>query len=281
MTRVIKIGGNEMNTPGFLEALAAQIAKLVAASDESIIIVHGGGQEIAALQSRLGIDSIKIDGLRVTNAESLAVAQMVLSGHTNKAIVKALLAAGLDAAGLSGVDGGLLRCQKKSHPTVDLGLVGEIAMVRSGLLTAITALGIIPVISPISLGLDGVTYNVNADEAAGAIAHSLSAGTLDFVSNVPGVMHEDRLLPLLTSTEAETLIAGGVITGGMIPKVRTALDALARGVNQVRIVNLAGLGTGGGTLFSGNLLATDDTSDLSDLFSNCYTRSNVIEATSD
>lgn len=256
MTRIIKIGGNEMNTPGFLEALAQQIAQLAAAG-EPLVVVHGGGQEIAALQSRLGIEPIKVDGLRVTDAESLAVAQMVLSGHTNKAIVKALLAAGADAAGLSGIDGGLLRCRKKHHPTADLGLVGEITAVRAEFLAAFAAQGIIPVISPISLGEDGQTYNVNADEAAGAIAQALAAQMLDFVSNVPGVLQEDGVLPWLTQARAEALIDGGIITGGMIPKVRTALDALGRGVTQVRIVNLDGLSAGGGTVFVGDIQSTD------------------------
>ena len=249
MTRVIKIGGNEMNTPGFLEELARQIAVLSAATAEPLVIVHGGGQEIAALQARLGIEPVKIDGLRVTNAESLAVAQMVLTGHTNKAIVKAFLAAGLDAVGFSGVDGGLLRCRKKQHPTVDLGLVGEIVAVRTDFLGHFAAQGIIPIISPISLGEDGQTYNVNADEAAGAIAQALAAGALDFVSNVPGVLQAGRLLERLTPLETESLIASGVINGGMIPKVRTALDALDRGVPQVRILNLSGLSRGGGTIF--------------------------------
>ncbi len=248
MTRIIKIGGNEMNIPGFLEELARQIARLSAAG-EPLVVVHGGGQEIAALQARLGIEPVKVDGLRVTDAESLAVAQMVLSGHTNKAIVKAFLAAGLDAVGLSGVDGGLLRCRKKEHPTADLGLVGSITAVRAELLEAFTARGIIPVISPISLGEDGQTYNVNADEAAGAIAAALSARMLDFVSNVPGVLQGERLLPHLTPAQADALIRDGIVTGGMIPKVRTALDALGRGVAGVRIVNLAGLGADGGTVF--------------------------------
>lgn len=249
MTRVIKIGGNEMNTPGFLEELARQIGGLAAATGEPLVVVHGGGQEIATLQARLGIEPVKVDGLRVTDAESLAVAQMVLSGHTNKAIVKAFLAAGLDAAGFSGIDGGLLRCRKKQHPTVDLGLVGKITGVRSGFLNHFAMQGIIPVISPISLGEDGQTYNVNADEAAGAIAQALGADHLDFVSNVPGVMEDGRLLSQLTAKQANTLIDDGIINGGMIPKVRTALDALERGVPRVRIVNLAGLKGNGGTVF--------------------------------
>jgi acetylglutamate kinase len=247
MTRVIKIGGNEMNEPGFLDELARQIAGLAAA--EPVVIVHGGGQDIAAMQTRLGLEPLKVDGLRVTDVESLAVAQMVLSGHTNKAIVKALLTSGLDAVGLSGVDGGLLRCRKKNHSTVDLGLVGEIVAVRTGLLQSLIDHGTIPVISPISLGEDGQTYNVNADEAAGAIAAALSAHRLAFVSNVPGVLNGRGLLPFLTPVKAEALIHNGAVTGGMIPKVRTALDAVGRGVPAVRIVDLAGLGAGGGTVF--------------------------------
>lgn len=249
MTRVIKIGGNEMNTPGFLEELARQIGGLAAATGEPLVVVHGGGQEIATLQTRLGIEPVKVDGLRVTDAESLAVAQMVLSGHTNKAIVKAFLAAGLDAAGFSGIDGGLLRCRKKQHPTIDLGLVGEITGVRTRFLNHFAMQGIIPVISPISLGEDGQTYNVNADEAAGAIAEAMGAEHLDFVSNVPGVMEDGRLLAQLTAPQANALIDDGIINGGMIPKVRTALEALERGVPRVRIVNLAGLKGNGGTVF--------------------------------
>ena len=249
MTRIIKIGGNEMNTPGFLEALAQQVADLTAGTGEPLVIVHGGGQEIATLQSRLGIEPVKVDGLRVTDAESLAVAQMVLSGHTNKAIVRAFLAEGLDAVGFSGVDGGLLRCRKKQHPTADLGLVGEIVSVRTDFLNHFAAQGIIPVISPISLSEDGQTYNVNADEAAGAIAGAMAATTLDFVSNVPGVLHAGSVLERLTPADADRLIAEGIVNGGMIPKVRTALDALARGVPRVRIVNLGGLCNDGGTVF--------------------------------
>ncbi len=248
MIRVIKIGGNEMNTPGFLQELAAQLARLAAAGP--LVVVHGGGQDIAALQARLGLEPVKVDGLRVTDAESLAVAQMVLSGHTNKHVVRTLLAAGLDAVGLSGVDGGLLRCRKKAHPTVDLGLVGEVTSVRAGLLDKLIEAGLVPVVSPVSLGEDGQIYNVNADEAAGAIAAALAAAALDFVSNVPGVLAKGDLLPELNAAAAEALIADGTVSGGMIPKVRTALDALDRGIPRVRIVNLAGLGAGGGTIFS-------------------------------
>jgi acetylglutamate kinase len=152
--RVLKIGGNELNDPGFLPMLAGWVAKTVRAG-ESLVIVHGGGSDIAAMQARLGLEPKKVDGLRVTDAESLSVAQMVLSGHTNKQIVTALLLAGVDAVGLSGVDGRLLTARKKSHPTADLGLVGEITAVRADLLHNLSAQGITAVISPISLGRMG------------------------------------------------------------------------------------------------------------------------------
>lgn len=244
--RVIKIGGNELNDDGFLATLAQTMAQTA----ETVAIVHGGGRAIAELQARLGLKTVKVDGLRVTDGESLAVAQMVLSGQANKQIVAALLAAGVDAVGLSGVDGGLLRCQKKAHPTADLGFVGDIVRVRAELLQQLLAQGITAVISPISLGLDGQIYNVNADEAASAVALALGAELLDFVSNVPGVLQDGAVIPALTPPQTEELIAAGIIRNGMVPKVRAALAAIGQGVPQARIVDLAGLTQSGGTIFA-------------------------------
>ncbi|MDX1614768.1 MAG: acetylglutamate kinase [Candidatus Promineifilaceae bacterium] len=243
---VLKIGGNELSDPGFLDTMAQNTAAL----NEPVVIIHGGGKAIAELQSRLGLRPVKVDGLRVTDAESLWVSQMVLSGQVNKAIVAALLAAGVRAVGLSGVDGGLLRCIKKHHPAVDLGLVGEIVAVESSLIQQLLAQGITPVISPISLGMDGQIYNVNADEAAGALAAALAATLLTFVSNVPAVLDEKQLpIAALTAAETEQLIAAGVIHGGMVPKVQAALAVVAQGVPRARIVDLAGLANGQGTYF--------------------------------
>jgi acetylglutamate kinase len=135
------------------------------------------------------------------------------------------------------------------HPTADLGLVGEIVRVRAEVLRALLADGVTPVVSPISLGLDGRTYNVNADVAAGVVAQALAAEALDFVSNVPGVVRDGQVLPRLTAAEAEQLIEAGVIRDGMVPKVRAALTALAQGVRRARIVDLDGLAAGGGTVF--------------------------------
>ncbi len=234
---VLKIGGNELDDAGFLEGLA----EVVAAAAEPMVIVHGGGRAIADLQVRLGLNSVKVEGLRVTDADSLAAAEMVLSGRVNKRVVSALLAAGVDATGLSGVDRGLLRCQKKEHPTADLGLVGEVVQVRTEVITQLVEQAVTPVVSPISLGLDGRTYNVNADHAAGALAGALSASLLDLVSNVPGVLQQGRVIPTLTLAQAEQLIASGVIQGGMLPKVHAALAAVTQGVQRARIIDLASL----------------------------------------
>lgn len=245
--KIIKIGGNELDNPHFLAALAQTVADM----SRPGLIVHGGGKAIADLQTRLGLAVIKIDGLRVTDSESLEIAQMVLSGQTNKRLVAALLAAGVEAIGLSGVDGRLLTCRKKKYRQFDLGFVGQISQVRVELLQQLLALGLTIVLSPISLGADGQIYNVNADEAAGAVAMALAADGLDLVSNVPGVMIGPTVIPSLTVAQAEQLISEGVVAGGMVPKVRAAVAAVAQGVGQARIVNLAGLNVGGGTVIHG------------------------------
>jgi acetylglutamate kinase len=248
---VIKIGGNELDNQDFLNGLVTAVSAL----QTPAVLVHGGGRAIANLQQRLGLEPVKVDGLRVTDADGLAVAEMVLSGQVNKRLVAALLAGGVEAVGLSGVDGGLLRCRRKTHPAVDLGFVGEIVRVNTRLLHALLAQGLTPVISPISLGEDGAgtalqVYNVNADEAAAAIAAALSAETLTFLSNVPGVLdRHGRPLTALTPAETAELIAQGVIAAGMVPKVNAALQVLDHGVARTRIVDLAGLANGGGTLF--------------------------------
>ncbi len=248
--RVLKVGGNELADAAFVQGLAESVAKIKADSAESVVIVHGGGKAIADLQARVGLKTVKVDGLRVTDPASLEVAEMVLSGHSNKLLVKGLLAAGVDAIGVSGVDGGLLRAQKKPHPTADLGLVGTVADVRTELLTQWAAAGLTVVVSPISLGLeDGLTYNVNADEAAAAVASAVGASQLDFISNVPGVLRDGDPIATLTAADTAEFIEAGVITGGMIPKVQSALAVVQRGVARVRIVNLAGLASGGGTVF--------------------------------
>jgi acetylglutamate kinase len=243
--RVLKIGGNELDTPGFLQGLAETVAR----RGEPAVLVHGGGRAIAALQERFALQPTKINGLRVTDRESLKVAEMALSGNANKRIVRALLRAGVDAVGLSGVDGFLLRCRRKIVPEGDLGRVGEIHEVRTELLEALLSRSMTVVLSPISLGADGAAYNVNADEAAAAVAEALSAQSLELISNVPGVLRDDEPLGRLSPSQSARLIEIGVISGGMIPKVRAALAAVDRGVTEARIVDLVGLSADGGTRF--------------------------------
>ncbi len=248
-TLVLKVGGNELDDPAFLDGLAGAIGWLQA--DHRVVLVHGGGKEIAAWQERLGLTPRFIEGLRVTDDQSLAVAEMVLSARTNKMLVARLLRAGILAAGISGVDGGLLIVEKMTHPAGDLGWVGRIVGSDPLLLRALLAAGFVPVVSPISLGRDGHSYNVNADQAAQAIAVALGASALVFVSNVPGVRANGQVVASLTVAQAEAWIRDGTISGGMIPKVRAALEAVGAGVRRAVITNLAGLREGSGTAFNG------------------------------
>jgi len=245
---VLKIGGNEIDDEAFLAGLVEALGALRRVARP--VLVHGGGKEIAQLQKALGLEPRFVEGLRVTDEASLRVAEMVLSGAVNKRLVGRLIAGGIPALGLSGVDGGLLRARKMEHPAGDLGWVGEVTAVDASLVHLLLERGLVPVISPISLGLDGRTYNINADQAAVALAKALGAGSLAFVTNVPGVLAEGRVMPRLSVAEAEDWVAQGVISGGMVPKVRAALSVVAAGVPEARIVDLAGLRTGGGTRFS-------------------------------
>ncbi len=245
-TTVLKVGGAELADGPVLAQLVEALVPL--ARERHLVVVHGGGAEIADLQKRLGLQPAFVEGLRVTDADSLQVAQMVLSGLVNKRLTGRLVAKGVRALGLSGVDGGIMRARRLVHPKGDLGFVGEITDVDAGCLNDLLGLGFTPVLSPISLGENGLVYNVNADHAALAVAGALGAVELIFLTDVPGVRHGDRLLPRLTVHAAEEHIAAGVITGGMIPKVRSALEAVAQGVSTARITDLAGLTVGSGTI---------------------------------
>lgn len=240
---VLKIGGNELDDPAFV----AELARVVAAMRPAPVLVHGGGKEIGAIQRALGGEPRFVAGLRVTDETALQAAEMVLCGLISTRLVAALLAAGADALGLSGVDRGLIRVEKARHPAGDLGRVGSPVAVRAEVLRDMIDAAVVPVVAPISLGPDGA-YNVNADEAAGAVAAALGDAEVVFVTNVPGVLAGGALAPRLSRAEIEALIADGTISGGMIPKVRAALTALAAGVRAARITNLAGLGQGAGTV---------------------------------
>lgn len=229
---VVKVGGAALADAGWLESFAAASAR----AGEPLLVVHGGGPEISAVSERLGIPVQWHEGRRVTTPAVLEAAAMVLNGVINKRIVAALQAAGVDAVGVSGVDGALLQAEPAAAGA--LGLVGTVTQVRTELLHRFRALGLSPVISPISLGADGTQLNVNADEAAAAVAAALHAPELLFLTDVPGVRGEAGTLSSLSATEAERLLALGVATGGMAVKLRAALAALASGVAKVRIGNL-------------------------------------------
>jgi acetylglutamate kinase len=235
-----------LDDPVFSAKFAAGMAA-VHKGGAPTVLVHGGGKELTMLLEKLSIESKFLDGLRVTSAPARDAAMMVFGGLTNKRLVAAIVNAGANALGLCGVDGALVRV-KPIKP--ELGYVGKPVGVNTALLRALLGAGAFPVLNPICLGEDGEIYNVNADHVAGAIATALDADMLTFVTNVPGVMDKNKVVQQrLSRADADRLIADGTIFGGMIPKVKTALEALQGGVKQVRICDLAGL-QAGGTVFA-------------------------------
>jgi len=244
---VIKYGGHAMGDTNLASAFARDIVLLKQVGIEPVI-VHGGGPQIGAMLERLKIKSEFIDGLRVTDEATVEIVEMVLSGSINKAIVSAINAAGGRAVGLSGKDGGLMSVRKlrrtrretdsNIEKILDLGFVGEPSRVDPELLTTLTRSDIIPVIAPIGIGDDGATYNVNADTAAGAIASALEATRLLMLTDVTGVVDKDgALISDMGVDQARQLIADGTISGGMIPKVETCIDAVERDVEASVIMD--------------------------------------------
>lgn len=244
-TLVLKIGGNQVEDEAFLTEFVAAVKGLLA--EHAVVIVHGGGKEISDLHSRLGVGFETVEGLRATSPESMTLVEMALNGTVNTRLVRWLVNGGVDALGLSGVDMGLVRTTPLTVKGKSLGLVGQVGPVNGEALLQLLDLGLTPVISPVSLGLDGLAYNVNADHVAAGVAKAIEADKLIFVSNVPGVQVAGRTMRALSLTQIEGLIADGHITGGMIPKVRSATDAVERGVQQAVITNLAGLAADAGT----------------------------------
>lgn len=230
---VVKVGGNLLDDAAWVDALAAGIA----AQATDVVVVHGGGRELSHAQRLLGSDPQWRDGLRVTDAAALRAAVWALSGGINKQLVRALLNAGVDAIGMSGEDGSLLRASV-SHGG-ELGRTGEVEAVRTDLLQALLAHGITPVVAPVSRGQDGGALNVNADCAAAAVAAALRASELLFISDVPGVNGVAGPCRSMDAGEVEAMIGTGVAGGGMAPKLRAAVRAAEGGVRRVRIGSLA------------------------------------------
>jgi acetylglutamate kinase len=246
-TVVVKYGGHAMGDNTLGKAFARDIA-LLKQSGVNPIVVHGGGPQIAAMLAKMGIESRFEGGLRVTDEKTVEIVEMVLAGSINKEIVALINAEGEWAIGLCGKDGNMVFAEK-AHKTVtdpdsniervlDLGFVGEPVEVDRTLLDLLARSEMIPVLAPVAPGRDGHTYNINADTFAGAIAGALKASRLLFLTDVPGVLDKDKkLIDELSVTEAKALIRDGTISGGMIPKVETCIEAIERGVEGVVILN--------------------------------------------
>lgn len=238
---VIKYGGHAMVDKELAEVFARDIVLLKQVGINPIV-VHGGGPQINDMLKRLSIKSEFIDGLRVTDAAAMQVVEMVLAGSINKNIVGAIQAAGGAAVGLSGRDGGLLLAKKqlmqKDGKSIDLGFVGDPETVNPQVLKTAAAGGLIPVIAPVGYGEDGQTYNINADTAAGAIAAAVGASRLLLLTDVAGVLDKNsKLIENLTVAETRALMSDGTISGGMIPKLETCIEAVEHGVDAAVILD--------------------------------------------
>ena len=246
-TIVVKYGGNAM-AGGVAGDDFAQDIVLMKQTGIDPVVVHGGGPQIGAMLKKLQIPSHFVDGLRVTDEAAIEIVEMVLTGSINKQIVSSINAAGGRAVGVSGKDGNLVIAKKlermKLDPStlemkpVDLGFVGEPDKVNPDVIRAMMKSEMIPVIAPIGVGPKGETYNINADTVAGAVAGAMQAERMILLTDVEGVLdREHKLISKLTVGEARALIADGTISGGMIPKIETAIDAVERGVKATVILD--------------------------------------------
>ena len=244
---VIKFGGHAMGEQASIEAFARDIVFLQQVGAKPVV-VHGGGPQIGSMLARLEMESNFIDGLRVTDQQTISIVEMVLAGAINKSLVASISAAGGMSVGISGKDGNLIIAKKLTHRTkdtdsaienlVDLGYVGIPDKVDKQVLDALLGVNMIPVVAPLGLGADGQTYNINADTAAGSIASALNASRLLMLTDVDGVLDDNgKLIPRLSIAQARQLILNGVIKGGMIPKVETCIQAVQSGAGAAVILD--------------------------------------------
>ena len=243
-TLVIKYGGNAMTDPHLKECFAHDVVllKLVGFNP---VVVHGGGPQIENMLSRVGKKGEFVQGMRVTDAETMEVVEMVLGGQVNKEIVSLINQAGGKAVGLTGKDSNFIRAKKlmmenKDAPgdMIDIGQVGDITQIDPSLISFLDKGDFIPVIAPIGVGEDGESYNINADVVAGKLAEILKAEKLVLLTNTPGVLDKSgKLLTGLTPRDIDGLVADGTLSGGMLPKIASALDAARNGVKSVHIID--------------------------------------------
>lgn len=243
-TIVVKYGGNAMTDPQLKECFARDVV-LLKLVGMNVVVVHGGGPQIEDLLKRVGKKGEFVQGMRVTDAETMSVVEMVLGGQVNKEIVSLINQHGGKAVGLTGKDGSFIRAKKlmmphKDNPEdlLDIGQVGDITAIDPSLIGLLDSGAFIPVIAPIGVGPEGESYNINADVVAGKLAEILKAEKLVLLTNTPGVLDkEGNLLTGLTPREIDAMFADGTLSGGMLPKISSALDAARSGVRSVHIID--------------------------------------------
>ena len=245
-TVVVKYGGNAMTDPELERSFARDIV-LMKTVGLNPIVVHGGGPQIGDMLKRIGKESEFIDGMRVTDSETMDIVEMVLGGSVNKSIVNLINQNVGRAIGLTGKDANLIRARRMTPSkkdaagediSVDIGQVGEVAGIKTDVLELMFKSDFIPVIAPVGVGDDGASYNINADLVAGKVAEALKAEKLILLTNIPGVMDKNKkVLTGLTTKDVDALIADGTIYGGMLPKIACALDAVRNGVQTAHIID--------------------------------------------
>jgi acetylglutamate kinase len=241
-TIVVKFGGNAMSDE-LLKASFARDVVLLKLVGMNPVVVHGGGPQIETALARVGKKGEFVQGMRVTDSETMDVVEMVLGGQVNKEVVELVNQAGGKAVGLTGQDGGFIRAKKllvetRDNGKVDIGQVGEIDAIDPAVISTLEQGGFIPVVAPIGTGKDGTTYNINADLVAGKLAEILRAEKLIVLTNTPGVLDKSgKLLTGLTPKRIDDLVAKGVISGGMLPKIGSVLDAARAGVRSCHIID--------------------------------------------
>jgi len=239
-TVVIKYGGAAMTDPLAADQLMREIVSLCRAGTK-VVLVHGGGPEIDRMLMRLGIEPRKVHGLRVTDAATMDVVEMVLAGRVNKGLVSLLNRHGAKALGLSGRDAQVVRAKKKEIPEADLGFVGSVEEVNGGLLATLMESGFLPVLCSVAEDSSGVVLNVNADEIAAAVAVALKADTLALLTDVPGVLRAypdpASRIERMSAQETESRLKSGTIDNGMIPKLSSCVQVVRSGVGEARILD--------------------------------------------
>ncbi len=243
-TIVVKYGGSAMTDENLKQCFARDVV-LLKLVGMNVVVVHGGGPQIESLLKRVGKKGRFVQGMRVTDAETMEIVEMVLGGQVNKDVVNLINQAGGKAVGLTGKDGSFIRAKKllladrdNTEDLIDVGQVGDITQIDPSLIGHLEAGGFIPVVAPIGVGKNGETYNINADVVAGKIAEILKAEKLVLLTNTPGVLDESGVLITgMTPKQIDDMVADGSLSGGMLPKIASALDAARNGVKSVHIID--------------------------------------------